>query len=66
MRPVITYEKVNTQAPCNRKRKYTPNPRKRIERKICEPTEENGTWRSKINHDLYKLNKEPQIARLII
>jgi hypothetical protein len=36
-----------------------------IQRKICETTKENGTRRSKINHDLYKLNKEPQIVRLI-
>jgi hypothetical protein len=38
---------------------------RRILRYISGPVEENGTWRSRYNHELYKLFIEPDITGYI-
>jgi hypothetical protein len=38
---------------------------RRILRYICGPVEQNGTWRRRYNHDLYKLFNEPDITGYI-
>jgi hypothetical protein len=40
-------------------------PERRILRSICGPITENGIWKSRYSHELYKLYNEPDIVKVI-
>jgi hypothetical protein len=50
--------------PRKRKDENMPQIFERMLRRICGQTKENGIWKSRYNHELFKLYNEPHIVKV--